>query len=33
MSWPTRLKGTGLEAHNRGGIEDNYRIKSCKWGK
>jgi hypothetical protein len=30
MSQPTRHKGTGQEAHNRGGLEDNYRIKSCK---
>jgi hypothetical protein len=25
MSQPTRPKGTGQEAHNRGGLEDNYR--------
>jgi hypothetical protein len=24
MSWPTRPKDTGQEAHNRGGLEDNY---------
>jgi hypothetical protein len=30
MHWPTRAKGTGQDAHNRGGLEDNYRIKSCK---
>jgi hypothetical protein len=30
MSRPTRPKGTGQEAHNRGGLEDNYRMKSCK---
>jgi hypothetical protein len=33
MSQPTQPKGTGQEAHNRGGLEDNYRIKSCKYGK
>jgi hypothetical protein len=26
----TRPKGTDQEAHNRGGLEDNYRMKSCK---
>jgi hypothetical protein len=30
MSRPTRPKDTGQEAHNRGGLEDNYRIKSYK---
>jgi hypothetical protein len=30
MSQPTRPKGTCQEAHNQGGLEDNYRIKSCK---
>jgi hypothetical protein len=25
MSRPTRPKDTGQEAHNRGGLEDNYR--------
>jgi hypothetical protein len=30
MSQPTRPKGTGQKAHNRGGLEDNNRIKSCK---
>jgi hypothetical protein len=30
MSQPTRPKDTGQEAHNRGGLEDNYRIKSYK---
>jgi hypothetical protein len=30
MSRPTRLKSTGQEAHNRGGLEDNYRVKFCK---
>jgi hypothetical protein len=29
MSRPTWPKGTGQEAHNRGSLEDNYRIKSC----
>jgi hypothetical protein len=34
MSWPTRPKDTGQEAHNRGGLEDNYRSilvdKACR---
>jgi hypothetical protein len=30
MSRSTPPKGTGQEAHNRGGLEDNYRIKSYK---
>jgi hypothetical protein len=30
MSRPTQPKDVGREAHNRGGIEDNYRLKSCK---
>jgi hypothetical protein len=30
MSRPTRPKNMGQEAHNRGGLEDNYRVKSCK---
>jgi hypothetical protein len=30
MSQPTQPKGTGLEANKRGGLEDNYRIKSYK---
>jgi hypothetical protein len=29
-SWSTRPEGTGQEAHDRGGLEDNYRIWSCK---
>jgi hypothetical protein len=33
MSRPTRPKGMGQETHNRGSLEDNYRIKSCKYGK
>jgi hypothetical protein len=32
-SRPTRPEGTGYGAHNRGSLEDNYRIKSCKYGK
>jgi hypothetical protein len=32
-SRPTRPKGTGQEAHNRGGLEDNYRIESYKYDK
>jgi hypothetical protein len=30
MSQPTRPKDMGREAHNRGGLEDRFRIKSCK---
>jgi hypothetical protein len=30
MSQPTRPKDMGHVAHNRGGLEDRYRIKSCK---
>jgi hypothetical protein len=30
---PTRFEGTSQGGHNRGGLEDNYRIKSCKYGK
>jgi hypothetical protein len=30
MSRPTRPKGMGQGAYNRGGLEDNYGIKSCK---
>jgi hypothetical protein len=30
MSRSTRLKSTGQETHNRGGLEDNYRVKFCK---
>jgi hypothetical protein len=33
MSWPTQAKGMGQEAKNQGSLEDNYRIKSCKYGK
>jgi hypothetical protein len=29
-SQPTRPKSMGQEAHNRGGLENNYRIRSCK---
>jgi hypothetical protein len=29
MSRPTWPKGMGQEAHNRGSLEDNHRIKSC----
>jgi hypothetical protein len=29
-SRPTRPEGMDQEAHNRGGLEDNYRIKTCK---
>jgi hypothetical protein len=29
-SRPTRPEGTGQGAHNRGGLEDNYKIKYCK---
>jgi hypothetical protein len=30
MSRPTRPKDPGQVAHNRGGLEDRYRDKSCK---
>jgi hypothetical protein len=30
MSQPTRPKDTGQNAHNRGDLEDNYRIKYGK---
>jgi hypothetical protein len=30
MTQPTRPKDMGQEAHNRDGLEDNYKIKSCK---
>jgi hypothetical protein len=30
MSRSTQPKDMGQEAHNRGGLEDNYRIKSYK---
>jgi hypothetical protein len=30
MSRPTRPKDTSQEAHNRGSLKDNYRIKSYK---
>jgi hypothetical protein len=33
MSRLTQPKGMGQVAHNRGSLEDNYRIKSYKKGK
>jgi hypothetical protein len=30
ISQSTRPKAMGQEAHNRGSLEDNIRIKSCK---
>jgi hypothetical protein len=32
-SWPTQPEGTSQGGHNRGGLEDNYRNKSYKYGK
>jgi hypothetical protein len=33
MNRLTQPKGMGQVAHNRGSLEDNYRIKSYKYGK